>query len=134
MVVSDPAPPSTDTIETELKRVATGGPKKTANNKASASSGSVQVAKPPASTAGGSGGVGSAVAASPAKLPKLEVPAGQRGKRCTDLPKFSASLLEEYCEAGCDSVFFRNDQNHAQLRSIVAGFSYSNVFHDHPSH
>jgi len=46
------------------------------------------------------------------------------GKKSTDLPAHTLKLLAEYGSAGEDSVYFDNQKNHAQLRSIMR---YENI-------
>lgn len=61
---------------------------------------------------------GSSGAASGAR-PTADTGAGARGKKPTDVLAHSQSLAIEYAFADETSVFFSNDLNHAQMRSIT---------------
>ena len=61
----------------------------------------------------------SASAAGQAKPPVVAQAAAGRGKKATDLPMYSITLAEEYALATHDSVFFDNNINLPQMRSLV---------------
>ena len=126
-VVSDPDPPTRSTAQASASAVvakktnkpprggSTGGSGGSAPGAANANTAN---SNKPSATVGEAPRTTSATTNTVAR-PVATVAAPVRGKKATDLPKFSETLLAEYKDATSDSVFFEESKSHAQLRSIV---------------